>query len=589
MIFDMTFKGMRWQLPEVAQGAQWATTAHNMYRINSALEPLRSGAKSASLPTSDFLFAQSFFLHDDKFVAAGDRLDFATTQITGDIARRMYFVENELLQFLTYDQIPTNYPTTTILGTRSGVIAPPPQVVGSYGEPGGLVVISQIRPFADKDSTADGTIVAYDNLPEVEKGEYLETAFVYTYVNKYGEEGPPSLPSNTIYARPEHTRITITTMLSNPDTNIVGVRLYMLVNGSYFRVNTAEVTVPATASTAEIPNLTALNDTGGSPSYTAIPSFVIVFSPESALDELVSLEWERAPNGLKHLASLDNGVLAVADDNNIYLSEPYYWHAFPTINTYTVSGTIKRIANIGGGFAVMTDRGTQFFFGSAPASMVQSSVIFPYSIRDPDSFTAFEGGGVYVCDDGVAIISAAGGRIATDGWIDRESWRENVDLDQCRTEMYEGRILIATRNPANDNPIGYCLNMEVGEITSFDISVNALASGFFRDPRSNEVCYVTDAVGLTVFNRGNNQVAIWESGDIWLPRTVSLNSLYVESEGYPVTVKVTAKGMATRTLPVNSERPRRMPVTGRSKSIRVRVESGHTVGRCAVATDMRGF
>ena len=574
MIVDMNFRGMRWQLPEVAQGGEYATTAHNMYRINSALEPLLAGAKSTTLPTSDFLIANTLYLHDDQLVGFDFETDVASTQITGDLARRLYFIDpNGLLTVLRAEQIPTNYPTPITGREIVGLGGPTPNILpGTPTPPDGA-----------------GMTVLYISGPnpqtvEADRDNAAETIFVYTNLNKYGEESAPSPPSQSYLYVPGETEIQLGGAFSSaPDPQVVGHRVYMLVDGIFRRIAQFDESIAATPTTALIPNLTTVKASQGTD--------FIRFKVDHALtsEELVSAEWDPPPNSLVTMASLDNGVLAIATEHDIYLSEPYYWHAFPQTNSYTVTGTIKRIANIGGGFAVMTDRGTQFFFGSSPDSMIQSSVTFPYSIVDRSSFTAFEGGGIYTCDDGIAMISAAGGQIMTDGWVDRESMRDNVKLSDCRTGMYEGRVLVATRNPENDNPIGYCFNLQIGEITSFDINENVLKSGFLRDPRSNEVCYVTDNVGLSVFNRGNQLVALWESGDIWLPRAISLNSVYVESDEYPVTVKVTPDGLSTKTIEVDKPRARRMPVTGRAKNIRVRIESGQQVGRCALATDMRGF
>jgi len=590
MIIPMTFRGMRWQMPEVSQGGEYATTAHNMYRYNSALEPLRSGAKSQTLPSADFLFARSFFLHDECFVATEQNTDFATTQVVGDKARRMYFVENGLLQFLPKNEIPTNYPTPTINGHRSGIDDPirTAEVLPTLTDNGeGFSVSNNI--FAQSDPN---TPVGYNGLPADERDLYVETAFVYTYVNRFGEEGPPSNPSRSIYVSTDGGTVLLSGLAYSNDPDVVAIRIYALINGEYLHIPYSDEVIPETATTTRIENFAVLNDfTRTNATFGGVRFFMFdaFFSEETPGIQLVSQTWDQAPEGVKHLADLDNGVLAVADDHNVYLSVPYTWHAFPAVNSYAVEGTIQRIANIGGGFAVMTDRGTEFFFGSQPEAMFQSTVTFPYSIRDPESLMEFENSAIFICDDGIAAVSAEGGSIITDGWVERENWRRRISLDECKTGMYEGRVLVATRNPENGDPIGYCFNLAIQEVTSFDITEETLKSGFFRDRRNNEISYVTDAQGMTLFNQGGQLVAIWESGDIWIPRNASLNSLYVESDEYPVTVKVTPKRQPTRTIEVRHQRPRRMPATGRSKSIRVRVESGQQVGRCELASDLRGF
>lgn len=594
MKLDIQFRGERWQLSPLAQGAQYATTAHNMYRRNQTLEPLRRNEKSTVLPDADFQFARSFYLHDDKLVATENRLDFATTQVIGDKSRRMYFVENNLLQFLAYNEIPefgvdaNPYPTPTINGHRSGVPAPVTLYAGPVGtdEVYGLNALSLIRPQADHADTGDGTLVEYEDLEADEQRAYVETAYVYTYVNKYGEEGPPSNPSNVVFVRSDYTSVQLTGMEFSDNPDIVGIRVYALVNGDFYLVGASNTLIGETATTAAIPSITILNNTAGG----AVGVRTVTFSSESVKTQLISETWYQAPDDVKHLAELDGGILAVASDHTLRLSVRYHWHAFPVDQEYQFHGTIQRIARINGGIAIMTDRDTHIYHGVDPAGFYPSSVPAPYPIKDPDSLCVIDDGIGYVGNDGFIVVAGNGGEVVTDSWIDRREWLTHISVDECRTELYEGKVLIATRNPENGDPIGYCLNMAEGEITSFDIDEVALNAGFFRDPRSNEVHYVIDDTGLAMFDRGDLHVAIWESGDIIMPKFHSFNTVLVEADEYPsdgslkVTIILPNGDECERIIDCNL--PIRVQPTDRHGRFRVRIESGKNVALLRLATGM---
>jgi len=598
MRIPFSFRGMRWQVDDEAHGVNYGARAHNLYNRNTTFQPLLQGEKSDTLPDADFQFARNFYLHDDKLVATINRIDITTTQVKGDLARRMYFVENGLLQFITYNELPefgvdpNPYPTPTVAqGHRSGVPAPL-EVARTIANPtGGPVIIDEVRTNANAAGVGAGTQTNYDDLPEEEKVDYLETNFVYTYVNKYGEEGPPSAPSRTVFLKPDQTRYYLTDIFESTDPDVFGIRIYVLFQGDYYQIPNPSFTIPATAETAEIPNITLVNDptSGGAPiQLPPTETFLPQASANAVGGLLVSRDWFQAPDGLKHLAALDNGILAVANDHQILLSVKYNWHAFPAVSAdYYSVDKIVRIARINNGMAVLTEKGTHFWYGTEPEAFYESDRVLPYPITDANSLTVIDDGLAYVCADGIVAMNNSGGSLITDGWIDRNEWQERVTLSESRTELYEGRILLATRDPSTGNPIGYMFNMAEREITSFDIVESQLLSGFFRDLRDNEVHSVVDAIGLARFNKGTNMIAVWESGDIILPKFQSFNTFYAKASQYPLTFTMIYPDGTEFNRQIDGIYPTRIMPNCRSGCFRVRLTAPHKVQVAAIAESMR--
>lgn len=574
MVIDIpVFRGMRWQLDDSSAGANYASVAHNIWRRNAAFEPLRAGARMETVPNNDWRPMRSFFRHDERFIASNVHRDFVSTQTVGDKSRRLYTIgnpgESGFLLHLPKNEIPEGYPTAFDAGHRSGV--PRPRLF-SYGlpDPNG----------PDRQVTAGLRLTAAARTGSSDDFDSVQTELVYTYVNRYGEEGPPSRPSLRFYMRGDGSTIMSIDTLPSNNPDVIGMRVYSLIDGERFRVASPEVEFAGSDTLSPVPNLTALGDGG--------PVVNINVSTSAFADALVSEDWFAPPDGLKYLASLAGGVLAVADDHAVYTSVPNQWHAFPASNRYPVDGLILRIVRTAGGLAVLTDRGVEFLVVSAGGQLIEVGEKFPYAIADPWSLTQVDGGHAFACQDGIALIGASSGVIATDGWIDREAWRENTTPTEARTGLYDGRLILATRNPASGQPIGYAFNLQVQEITSFEVTEATLESGFWRDPRTNELGYVRNANSFSVFNRGAPYEGIWESGQIEIAGSMPLDSVAAEvDEAAAINVTVTPEytGLSS-VVRIASRRPVRMRSTSRSGAMRVKLVADKVVNRLRFASTM---
>jgi hypothetical protein len=570
------FRGMRWANQPLELGVEFATTAHNCYRRNNTLEPMKRGAKHSEKSDVDFLFARSFYRHHDLIIATDARTDFAGSMSNRDTAKRLYYVKDGRLKYLPKAEIVSNYPTNLDGGYNAGVDPPL-----SYDKDNGF-------PGNDYESCviANNQTLPLDNEGNlIENPEYTETAFTYAYVNKYGEESAPGVPSNLIKLYKTNDSNAIDTVIleglrQSADPNVVGIRIYSVIDGEYFMLGGFGETIQATATTGEV------RVTKKAGEYGRVYGFGYHHIPG---DLLVSTTWAPPPSGVKHLAQLENGLVILADDTTLYLNEPQQMHAFPVDYRFSVTGTIQRIARIANGVAVLTDQATHFYVGTTPENFQQLPQSFPYPITDPDSLAEIDGAHVYVCAEGIALISVAGGEIITDGWIDINEWQERVTLDSARLALYEGRVVMTTRNPATSLPIGYVFNLREQDITSFSLSETALQAGFWRDAYSGKTLYVGDGTGLSVFNDGDEVVTCeYETGDIVIPRAVLYTACKCEADAYPgtsITIKPENAAQFQHT-PLSSQ-PFRIKPTGRARRMRVRIETSQSVADVAVTETAR--
>lgn len=555
---------MRWQIDPVALGAEYATRAHNLWLRSQSFDSLRAGTRVNGTVGSTFTNVRTLYRYRqrEQLIATDAQTDFMLSPVVDDSDNRLYFLFNGLLQFYRDTDVPTGHPTNLILGKAVGVVAPATNVDGGNATYGLTAV---------NDPSA--------HIPDSPRN--YETNFVYTYVNRFGEEGPPSLPSNSIQVSPgEAVRLVgMGRELLNPDT--VGLRIYVLIEGEYLRTGFPSATVE------DIPNLTVTN--------ASVPvSLLVSASRNSARDVLISLDWDPPPAGLTQFIALDHGMAVATDGHTLYFNEPYFMHAWPLRYRRKVEDDIKRLAKIRGGFVAITDRGARLFVGTHPQNIVEVPFQFNHPIGDPYSSTEYETGVIYATHEGLAFVSTSSSIIITDGWIDRDIWLQMVDIQNFKSEYYEGHIVCVTRQPATGQYIGYAFNLASQTITSFDASSASERLGFYRDPINNRLYHVTDANGLSVFNEGTPLTGVWESGDVVLPQATSLSCGRIVSNaesGNPVKLTVTStgnsgSGQRTITKQITTDRPFRIKPTGRKYLIRLKLEFNKRISLCMLAVSL---
>lgn len=588
-MITLGLRGMRWQAHPLLNSAEYAEEAHNVYRRHFGLVPLRRGERSPRLPTTDMTPFRTLYLHDDVLMGTFDERDFVSSPVIGDTANRVYFIEGDSLQYLPKHQINAGYPTDlTTLGHSTAL----PRILNfSEFVNGGSTQLTYGMDVIGGIETIDPNLVTVDSLEL-----YQESTFVYTFVDRYGGESPPSYPSQSKFFLSNETEIELRMHHDQQNPDIVGVRVYASINGEFFQVGSPLTSVPADPAqfSPTVPRLNFLLDMSAPIAAGTRVNFnyTFTFSPETLLDPLITTDWAAPPTGVKHLLALDNGMVVMADDHNLYFNEPYHMHAWPSAYDREVEGTIIAMEKTAAGFVVITNREAHFFMGNTPEGMQETRQVFRYPVFDKRSVTIMDDGVIYFCNEGIALVTSSHGHIITDQWIDREAFRDNVDVTEVKCEMYEGRIVVATRNPQNGNPIGYIFNMAERDITSFDLTEDAMQLGFWRDPETNDICYSDDLAGLAIFNRGDRLPFQYETGDIVVPRAANLCVAYVDAEEYPLEpdhIKLTTipEGKTPHTVQVRGHRPTRLRSTGRSRKLRVRLESGKTITRVMLAMDAR--
>ena len=177
--------------------------------------------------------------------------------------------------------------------------------------------------------------------------------YVYTWVNSYGDEGPPS-PVSTLIDRYDGNSVIVGIVTTSVAAE------YAVTKKRIYRTNQTVSGTSQFQFVAEIAlATTSYND--------------VVLS--SALGEvLATTEWDGPPAGVTGLIALPNGVLACFVGNTVCFSVPFYPHAWPTSYQKSTDQDIIGLGSFGNTVVVITKGKPYLIIGDDPANYVMDQM-----------------------------------------------------------------------------------------------------------------------------------------------------------------------------------------------------------------------
>lgn len=336
-------------------------------------------------------------------------------------------------------------------------------------------------------------------------------AYVYTYVDEFGQEGPPSGPTLITVLNGAVVEVTATSPpvvpgFATPTT----IRIYRTVPGvsssSYFFVQ-------------EIP--------------AAAPVFVDnLNSAQVALNEtLSSLSFFPPPTDMKGMVAMPNGFLVGFRGRDLLFSEPYRPHAWPPQYTLSVEDNIVGLGVFDANVAVLTD-GTPFLAsGVVPEAMSMVRVGPINACTSRRSIVPMAGAVLYASEDGIGSLSAGGQRLLTAELIDRDTWRA----------FFAPNALVAAR----DGDSNYIAFGPSGR--GFEIDFNDLSRGVFvadpyaipfgafdQDAEGRRALYTSgDRIYTYGASGAPSSAFVWRSKEFFMTKPLNFGVAQVNFEGSP--------------------------------------------------------
>lgn len=374
--------------------------------------------------------------------------------------------------------------------------------------------------------------------------------YVYTAVNIYGEEGPPSPVSAAITVTNTKVNVTLTAVTMTGYAGFSKYRIYRTNS-----LGTAFQYVGETATTSLTDNVVVL------------------------LEELPSTDWDAPPTDLKGFTMLPNGVIAAFRGTEIRMSEPGLPHAWPADYSYQTDFPIVALAPIDNGFAALTTGEPYLFIGTHPASMAPTKLDNSYACLSKRGVARFGNSAVYPSADGLAYVSANGVQLLTERVYDEEDW-DALRPSTIKAFNWRGRY-VGFYTDLNEELQGIIFDPArpeagVGSFYGLDFG------GAFEDLGTAEV-YVSTATHIALWDDGDPQSYRWKSKPYELPVPRSMTTVHVRAEAYPVTVSVYRDGQLQDRVRVASATPQRVRNARLGRFYEVEIEADTEVFEVAVA------
>lgn len=315
-------------------------------------------------------------------------------------------------------------------------------------------------------------------------------AYLYTWVNEFGEESSPSLP--VLGSGKSDATWNIANILdptTNPPTANHPLykkkRLYRTTagqSGQYFLV--AEITI---AGQPVVPPVLAASTTYAD---NHVNNSDAVLSNKLQLE---SITWQPPPSTLKGWIAMPNGFLIGFDKNNVYMSESYHFHAWPPEYKQATETDIVGLGILGTTCVVCTEGYPATITGVKPATCAFTKATTGEPALSRGGIVSTPDGVIYPSQNGLVLVGPAGIGNVTKDIITREEWIKDYAPQYIRACRYQNGYLALRMLPAPNPRSGFFLDptslkVALTEMTEFDNVKN-----LFNDVWSGEVFLIESA------------------------------------------------------------------------------------------------
>ena len=264
-----------------------------------------------------------------------------------------------------------------------------------------------------------------DNRIEVEP-DYVDVAYAYSFVDRYGHESSLSLASGT--ARVAYDRAFSVPVLvgAAPPTRVN-------IDGGFRRLYRA--TFDGSSSTwqflADIPiGQTTFDDT-------------VPVGQEG--EEAVNEGWLPAPVKLRNLCLVASAFAAGYFDNYVCYSELKLPHAWPAELQYPIKYTPKGLMPLLNGVLIVTNGRPYWAEGSDPYSAIPRELPINAPCVSSESVVDMGDYAMYVSFDGLVAAGPGQAEVITSEIVDRAYMESLVD-ENCKAFAFNGRYVFSTKN-----------------------------------------------------------------------------------------------------------------------------------------------
>lgn len=379
---------------------------------------------------------------------------------------------------------------------------------------------------------------------ETASAEDQETrAYVYTYVNTYNEEGPPSAPAIITTGVTLPASVVVAKDAIGDYAPIKEIRIYRTPTGSsiadYFYSGSVYV----------------LGDAG--------TTFTFNDDTDAAMlnEALASTNYYSPPQDLVGLMQLQNGILCAWRDNELWVSDAYKPWSWPP--SYVKPLLFKIVGGIpyGSGAFITTVQYPYLVSGLSPDALSTTKLNIEQAGVSKWSIAYVDGVVAYASNDGlVVVIGATASLTKSEQFFTRDVWRQRyaAGLSGMRFSVWDGRLIGFT---SNSLITPFMIKLDEAEGTMTDLP-NLVASCAFISQLTDQFYYANDN-NLYQFNAGSALNATWESAEKVPPLPVDFSVAKVVCDG-EWSIKFYADDILRYTKDVTGNEEFRLPDGSRS-------------------------
>ena len=516
------FNGIAPKVNERFLAEDVATVAENCRLDHSTLEPIKNVVAKTTVPWgTKTLF---YYSATNQWLSWPSSVGVVDTLMPQDAYNRMFISDTD------YPKIRSNYGVY-----RMGIPAPDAPTI--------LILQSGIDPEDD----SNAALLAIE-----------QRSYVYTWVDAFGAEGPPSEPSSPVEVGADST---------------VMVYMGLQPTGNYnwgskakrriYRANTGTTTTEYQFLVELDLNVIAHEDT----------------LPNAGLQEvLVSETWVGPPdddvalypNGpIKGFTEMPGGIIAGFSGNQVCLCEPYLPHAWPIENRRSTGAEIVGIVAVQQGLLICTKKNPYLLLGTVPSTMAVVPIeAANHPCLSADSIVDMGAFAIYASHDGLIQVQGNSATVVTEGLITRDQWRADFSPANLRAFAYEGAYL-GFYGDEFDEGTGFIFDPRQGKATLTTLAGHNI-QGAYYDSEQDELNVIAYMNGAGDTGPPGASRAIWADGVVdsdftwtsklfYVPTPTAMSIGRVQSDTFPIHVTIEADDAEYYSALILEDRPFRLP------------------------------
>jgi len=360
-----------------------------------------------------------------------------------------------------------------------------------------------------------------------------ETAWVYTFVSEFGEEGPPSEASIIYEFTPTTDGGTTgqTATINIPSYNVSGD--FAFGSPAKKRIYRANVGSNATDFQFVAEVLYSVTQYSDAKEATelgeVIPSTTWIGPPDD--------DTTNYPDGpLQGLTPVANGIFAGFTGKRLCLSEAYLPHAWPVDYRITLENDIVAIGTTANGVVALTDGKPYFVTGVDPSAMSAVQINLEQGCVNANSVVDLGDVVLYAGPDGLCAISGTEGRVITRGLISSKQWNDDFYPEDIRAFEHEGTYVAFYTDSSTNTHAGWVYDPRADEAAICTITTSAERRGGYKNPKTGELFVIIgNAIQPYRGSTTDNRLGAWKSKKYVTPAPVSMGWVSLKAESYPST------------------------------------------------------